>query len=341
MEVSEVARRSYVAARVSVLGREADPAFIAEQERRTRAARLESNYAAAVSSGDWQMAAEYLNGFNDSDILTRLRRLTLTQLGELRRGAANNPRLGGGARLIAAIDALNADARRVAALIEGYESALSRVDWATAAEYLNGFSDADIRERLRRFSRDELSALRDGAIRNPRLGRARRLVGLIDSVVAPPALTGVGAACFDGSMITVTKNRVTHSCSAFTGSVGEPTPNGRFCVRMQGMAIIAGGLKGRLLQDREVWYLLEPQFPTTRFKMILHPGVRSSGCITVNDRACFDQLAAVLNGPGVDLGRGYDGYPPGNSEGVVREKESVVCVAWLDVTSTRGVSIVI
>ncbi|MGH9969842.1 MAG: DUF4157 domain-containing protein [Pyrinomonadaceae bacterium] len=335
MEFSDVERESYVAGRVSVLGRAADPAFIAEQQRIATAARLESNYTAAVSSGNWQMAAEYLNGFNDADITTRLRRLNLTQLGELRRGATINPRLGGGARLIAAIDAINRDAARVAALIHSYESALASSDWASAAEHLNGFSDSDIRERLRRLDRLELSVLRDGAIRNPRLGRGTRLVNLIDSVAAP-ALTGVGAACFDGATITVTKNRATHSCSAFTGSTGDPTPSGRFCVRMQGTAIIAGGLTGRVLQDREVWYLLEPQFPTTRFKMILHPGVQSSGCITVNDRACFDQLAVVLNGPGIDTGRGYDGYPPGNSAGVAEPERSVVCVAWLDVTSTRG-----
>ena len=335
MEYSDVQQRAYIAARISVLGRAADPDYIAEQEQIAHVAQLDSNYREAVRIGDWQMAAEHLNGFNNQDIASRVGTLNLTQVGELRHGAVTNPRLGGGERLVYVIDVVRLDARRVADLIHGYESALAALDWETAAEYLNGFSDADIRVRLGRLQRIQLGALRDGAIRNLRLGRGARLVGLIDGVTAPPLLSGVGAACFDGATITVTKNRVSHSCPAFTGSVGDPTPNGRFCIRMQGQAIIAGGLTGRLLQDREVWFLLEPQFPTTRFKMILHPGTRSSGCITVNDRACFDQLAAVLNLPGLDTGRGYDGYPPGNSAGVLQLESSVDCVAWLDVT-TRG-----
>ena len=337
---SDVSQRAYIAARISVLGRAADPAYIAEQARiaaeRARVAQLHSNYLSAVRTGNWQLAAEYLNGFNDTDIVSRLRRLSLTQLGELRRGAVTNPRLGGGARLTGAIDGVNRDVRRVAALIDGYESALTARDWAAAAEYLNGFSNADIRERLRRLSRIQLSGLRDGAIRNPRLGRGTRLVGMIDSVTAHPLLLGVGAACFDGVTITVTKNRTTSSCPAFTGSTGAPTPNGRFCIRLQGEAQIAGGIIGRIFQDRNVWFLIEPQFRTIRSRMQLHPGTRSSGCITVNNRACFDRLATVLNSPGTDTGRGYDGYPPGNSAGVTNLERSINCVAWLDVTSTRG-----
>ena len=333
---SDVSQRAYIAARISVLGRAADPAYIAEQARiaaeRARVAQLHSNYLSAMRTGNWQLAAEYLNGFNDTDIVSRLRRLSLTQLGELRRGSVTNPRLGGGARLTGA----NRDAGRVAALIDGYESALAASDWAAAAEYLNGFSKADIRERLRRLSRIQLSGLRDGAIRNPRLGRGARLVGLIDSVTAHPLLLGVGAACFDGVTITVTKNRTTSSCPAFTGSTGAPTPNGRFCIRLQGEAQIAGGIIGRIFQDRNVWFLIEPQFRTIRSRMQLHPGTRSSGCITVNNRACFNRLATVLNSPGTDIGRGYDGYPPGNSAGVTNPERSINCVAWLDVTSTRG-----
>ena len=334
-----ISHEAYVAARVSVLGRAGDPAYVAEQERlaaeRARVARLEANYQAAVRSGDWLDAAEYLNAFSDAGIATRLAPLTLTQLGELRRGATTNPDLGGGARLAAAIDAVNSDARRVAELIDRYETARAAYDWDKAAEHLNGFSASDIRARLLRLRRDQLSSLRDGAIRNPVLAGGGRLVGIIDAVTAPPPLTGVGHACFDGATITATKNGATHSCSAFTGSIGAPTPNGRFCVRVQGAAQIGGGFAG-LVQDRSVWYLLEPQFSTTRSRMMLHPGSRSSGCITVNDRACFDQLSVVLNASGVDLGRGFDGYPPGNEAGVTNPERSVVCVAWLDVHSTVG-----
>gem|GEM_PF-5590089 len=335
----QVEQRAFVAARISVLGRAGDPAYIAEQERlaaeRARVAQLEANYRAAVQSGAWQMAAEYLNGFNDADIASRLSRLDLMQLGELRRGAVRNPRLGGGGRLAAAIDAANSEARRVATLIDNYENALDSSNFESAAEYLNGFSDADIRTRLARLPRVGLSLLRDGAVRNPRLGGGARLVGLIDAQTGRVPLQGVGYACFDGATITVTKNRLTHSCDAFSGSVGAPTPPGRFCIRMQGAAQIRGGLRG-LFQDRSSWYLLEPQFTTSRSRMQLHPGVMSSGCITVRDRACFDRLAAVLNSPGLDFGRGYDGYPPGNAEHVDNPERSVSCVAWLDVSSSPG-----
>ncbi len=337
---SDISRRAYVAARISVLGRAADPAHIAAEARaateRERVARLQANYLRAIRSGYWQGAAEYLNGFNDADIATRLRLLTLTQLGELRRGTVTNPRLGGGTRLTAAIDGTNADALRVATLIHNYETARVAGHWAAAAGYLNGFNDSDIRARLRRLFRLQLSMLRDGAIRNPALGRGARLVALVDGVAAAPPLLGVGAACFDGSNITVTKNRRTHSCTAFTGSVGAPTPNGRYCIRRQGEAQIGGGITGRVLQDRDVWHLLEPQFRTTRSRMQLHAGTRSSGCITVNDRACFDRLATLINAAGTDTGHGYDGYPPGNSDGVSNRRRSITCVAWLDVTSTSG-----
>ena len=337
---TDVSRRAYVAARMSVLGRAADPAHIAAEARaateRERVARLQANYQRAIRSGNWQRAAEYLNGFNDADIAARLRLLTLTQLGELRRGAVTNRRLGGGTRLAAAIDSVNPDALRVATLINNYETARAAGNWAAAAGHLNGFNDGDIRARLRRLSRLELSMLRDGAVRNPALGGGARLVALIDGVAAAPPLLGVGAACFDGTTITVTKNRASHSCTAFTGSIGAPTPNGRYCIRRQGEAQIAGGITGRVFQDRDVWHLIEPQFSTTRSRMQLHPGTRSSGCITVNDRACFDRLAALLNRPGTDSGHGYDGYPPGNSDGVSNRRRSIRCVAWLDISSTSG-----
>jgi hypothetical protein len=54
--------------------------------------------------------------------------------------------------------------------------------------------------------------------------------------------------------------------------------------------------------DRSKWYLIEPQFSTTRSRMHLHPGSVSAGCVTVTDKSCFDQLADVLNEPGGELG---------------------------------------
>jgi outer membrane protein OmpA-like peptidoglycan-associated protein len=161
-----------------------------------------------------------------------------------------------------------------------------------------------------------------------------RRSAVIDKQPATPAMPR-WHACFDGSTIYVSKGGQSHSCSALTGNIGAPTPSGTFCIRRQGEAQRRGGLRG-IFQDRSRWYLIEPQFPTTRFKMQLHFGTFSSGCITVTDQACFERLASILNSPGTFRGFGYDGYPPGNSEGVNNPRRSVDCVGWLEVTSAGG-----
>lgn len=105
------------------------------------------------------------------------------------------------------------------------------------------------------------------------------------------------AACYDGTNVFASKNGRTHSCPAVTGSIGAPTPNGIYCIRQQGAA-----QRTRWYRDRSKWYLIEPQFSTTRSRMHLHPGSVSAGCVTVTDKSCFDQLADVLNEPGGELG---------------------------------------
>jgi hypothetical protein len=156
----------------------------------------------------------------------------------------------------------------------------------------------------------------------------------------PPA---VGSASFNGSQITVSKNGQTESCQALTSS-SAPTPKGRFCVRRQGEAQRWGGFYGTVgrfggvwastavRQDRSRWYLLEPQFTTTRSKMQLHFGTHSDGCITVTNADCFQRLENVLNQDGTSSAMGYDGYPPGNADGVSNAQHAVDCVAMLDVT---------
>ena len=150
-----------------------------------------------------------------------------------------------------------------------------------------------------------------------------------DATVSPLSLPST--ACYDGDTMYVIKDGRSHSCPALTGSIGEPTPPGRYCIRRQGEAQIRGGLKGALLQDRPSWFLLEPQFETTRTRMQLHPGTMSSGCITVTDRGCFDKLASVLNSGDTTTAIGSDGYPPGNAEGVHNEPHEVKCVGILTV----------
>ena len=143
-------------------------------------------------------------------------------------------------------------------------------------------------------------------------------------------------ACYDGDILYVNKGGRIHSCPALTGTVGDPTPAGRYCIRHQGEAQIGGGLRGRVLQDRDSWFLLEPQFPTTRYRMQLHPGRMSAGCITVMDRRCFDNIASILNSGGTVRATGYDGYPPGNPSGTENPAREVDCVGMLTVVANPG-----
>jgi len=59
---------------------------------------LDQQYNAAVQAGNWQDAAEKLNGFNRDDILSRLSRLTPDQVANIYQGALTNPRVGPGSQ---------------------------------------------------------------------------------------------------------------------------------------------------------------------------------------------------------------------------------------------------
>lgn len=48
---------------------------------------LDVNFKAAMKAGNWKIAAEFLNGFNSSDIITRLTKLTSEDRAQLKRGA--------------------------------------------------------------------------------------------------------------------------------------------------------------------------------------------------------------------------------------------------------------
>ncbi|NEQ87853.1 MAG: DUF2778 domain-containing protein, partial [Moorea sp. SIO2I5] len=136
-------------------------------------------------------------------------------------------------------------------------------------------------------------------------------------------------ATFNGKSITVSKGGRTHTCSAITFTEA-PTPRGTYCIRRQGEAQ-RGSRVWKWINGKDDWYLLEPQFETKRFRMHLHPGSRSEGCITVTNDDCFDELAEILNSPGTVKGFGYDGYPPGNKFNVDNPKKEVDCVGILTV----------
>jgi hypothetical protein len=148
----------------------------------------------------------------------------------------------------------------------------------------------------------------------------------------PIPATSPREACFDGKVVAVNKNNESAACAAIT-SADAPTPEGSFCVRRQGEAQRA---EYPFRASHSRWYLLEPQFNTTRSRMDLHPGSVSKGCVTVTDLGCFSEIEAVLNSGGTTTGYGYDGYPPGNAESVQNPKKSVDCVAVLKVGYKQG-----
>jgi hypothetical protein len=60
---------------------------------------LSQDYNTALQAGDWPTAAEKLNGFNRDDIVSRLKGLTATQIGNINQGALDNPRVGPGSQV--------------------------------------------------------------------------------------------------------------------------------------------------------------------------------------------------------------------------------------------------
>jgi hypothetical protein len=143
-----------------------------------RVANLKAAYTAAVSGNDWQQAALLLNAFAQHDLDLRLRQLGGTEQAELRRGAVRAmPGFSG--RVTEAIDALNPGARRIATLIDEYESHLAAARWLKAALVLNGFNDVDIGGRLDRLSQLQLASLKVAAQEGMK-GFSDRIVKPID-----------------------------------------------------------------------------------------------------------------------------------------------------------------
>ena len=151
-----------------------------------------------------------------------------------------------------------------------------------------------------------------------------------EEVPAPTTPTYV--ACNDGSSVHVNKGGSYDSCTIVSAGAGTATPDGVYCIREQGAAQL-GRSFGHPFRDHSDWYLLEPQFPTTRFRMHLHPGSITAGCTTVTSSSCYSRISRILNSSGRIRRDGYDGYPPGNSEGVVNPKTSKTCVGLLIVRS--------
>jgi hypothetical protein len=112
---------------------------------------LDAAYQAAVSAGQWQAAAENLNGFNDADIATRLGGLNHDQLIWLYTAALNGMSGVSQNRILSPIAARDLDA--------AYQACVRTAHWDRAAILLNGFNDADIATKVALLSAANKAAM--------------------------------------------------------------------------------------------------------------------------------------------------------------------------------------
>ena len=74
---------------------------------------------------------------------------------------------------------------------EEVETAIHTGDWANAAELLNGFSADDISQRLAKLTPEQIAAIHDGALKNPRVGPQSQIA----QMTAPQSSSGTGGDC--------------------------------------------------------------------------------------------------------------------------------------------------
>ncbi len=115
--------------------------------------KYEGAKIAARASGDWSEAAKYLNGFSQEDILQRLG-WNAEELYAIYRGALNNPLVGPESQV--------ARLAKVRYLDISIKNAQKAGNWKTASEFLNGFNDVDILNRLKDLNSVTLLEMYEG-----------------------------------------------------------------------------------------------------------------------------------------------------------------------------------
>jgi hypothetical protein len=110
--------------------------------RRVLARSLDDDYQAAVRAGDWQRAAELLNGFNVPDILRRLAARSPDEVAALHQGAVANQRVGPDSNVAKLtpplLTAFSRDYRASAEIIRGSTEAMRLIAEAEAAHVSYG-----------------------------------------------------------------------------------------------------------------------------------------------------------------------------------------------------------
>jgi hypothetical protein len=145
----------------------------ADAAEAARVAQLKADYAAAVKKPDWETAAQLLNGFNDDDILVRLK--SLKKSGKLFWMAlgAFTAMPGWDGRVTDPIKKLDPEAYRVGKLTSDYNLAVRAKNWPEAAKVLNAFNEIDIGTKLNALSSPDLAEMEKAAI-NAGIGRVAK-----------------------------------------------------------------------------------------------------------------------------------------------------------------------
>jgi hypothetical protein len=122
------------------------------QRQKTRtAAELDAAYQAAVAAGQWALAAENLNGFDDAGIASRVAGLNHDQLIWLYTAALGSMSGISQRRILDPIARRDLDA--------AYQACVRTARWEQAATLLNGFNDADIATRAAALSPEQVQRM--------------------------------------------------------------------------------------------------------------------------------------------------------------------------------------
>ena len=129
-----------------------------------------NEFQEAVSAGDWERAAEILNGFNVDDIRAMLAKLSDMRAASIYLGATKNRAVGPQSNA--------ANLTRASYLDLNFRENRQTGHWDEAAKYLNGFSKEDIASHLQTLRLDEKQSLLDGAKSSPEVGSASNVATL-------------------------------------------------------------------------------------------------------------------------------------------------------------------
>jgi len=157
-----------------------------QNDKSQRVSNMTNEYKAAVQRKDWPEAAKILNGFNDFDIKSMLRKLSLDQLKSMLEGADVSMH-GWSGRVTTPINEIivskkGTEVSRVGSLEAQFQAAIKRKDWPEAAKILNGFNDQDIQSMIKKLSIQDMRSLMQGS-QESMPGWSQRVVDPIKEII--------------------------------------------------------------------------------------------------------------------------------------------------------------